>query len=186
MLVNEEYVDKLLTHAMDTAKKNREKEGFSGDFTPVAIAVGPHGEHGLTALPYQTATEKAVMLAAITVAARDLHALAVVLVRDTREVDLDKFDRYHGLPEEPDFEKRRDRYAEIRASRYGGFMGEIPHELFTDAILVSVKGPMVEPEARFQYYKEGVGNSIIWGEQRIDPRVKVLDLQDWWDASPVN
>jgi hypothetical protein len=186
MEITDKYVDELLTHAMDTAKKNREKYGFSGQFLPVAIAVGPQGEQAISATPYRDLQMKALMMKALAKAAREMNAVAVVLVSDTREVDLPRFEAYHNQPDEPDWDKRRQRYIETLQSNYGGSMGDIPRELFCDALLVCIKGPLVQTEVRFHYYKEGVGDSIIWGVQRTDYRTEILMLDDWWDATPAN
>jgi hypothetical protein len=83
MEVSEDYIERIVEHAMERAKVHREKVGFKGSFLPVAIVVGPQGEQAPLPIPFRSEDEKAIMMKSLTTAARDSNAAAVVLVVDS-------------------------------------------------------------------------------------------------------
>jgi hypothetical protein len=187
MQVTEQYIEELMQHAMAKAKEHREKAGFSGGFMPLAIVVGPNGEQGLVPTPYKNRDDKHTMMAALAFAAREASATAVVIVSDTRMVDLPKFATYFNIPtpEMMDQEKWEVIYADVLEKQFGGNIQNLPKELLTDALIVAAKGPFVREHVLTTSYRESVGDTLVFGET-TSMGTKVMMLDDWWDALPVN
>jgi hypothetical protein len=187
MEVTEKYIDDLMQHAMAKAKEHRERAGFSGQFMPLAIVVGPQGAQGLVPTPYKSRAEKRAMMDGLAFAAREQNAAAVIIVSDTRQVDLRKFLVHFNAPnaDTATYEECEAFYLKILNEQFGGEMQNVPQELLTDALVVAIKGPFVEERVLSVSYRESVGDTVVFLETQ-DYGTKVMMLDDWWDALPVN
>jgi hypothetical protein len=187
MQVTEQFIKEVMQHAMEKAKEHREKAGFKGSFMPLAIVIGPHGEQGLVPTPYKSREEKDAMMKVLTVAAREARAFAVVIVSDTRQVDLKKFASYFNIPLDmmSNYQECEKIYTKILHEQFGGQMQNLPKGLLGDALIVGIKGPFVREHVISAMYRESVGDTIVFDEP-LEYETKVMMLDDWWDALPVN
>jgi hypothetical protein len=186
MEITQKFIDELLTHAMDIAKGNKERKGFKGEFLPVALVIGQHGEQAVLPTPFASNEQKQFVMAALSEGARQENAVAVALIQDTRVTDLNAFDAHFELPPEADIEKRKQRYEEIISNRFGGTTLNLPDSLYIDSLVVAIKGPFIKPQTLRLSYKEGVGDSVIWGEREHSNLSFMYVLDDWWEPATVN
>ena len=186
MEVTKERLEEQLQHAKEVAMKNREREGFSGRFMPVAIVIGPQGESSVVPIPHRTHEEKHVLLKTLSKAARDMNVLAIVLVNDTYHCNNKKLAERYGFDPKLPYAEFKKIYAEILETQFGGSLANAPEELRSDALLIAMKGPLIEQRIIFLPYHEGVGDSIRWDEEEPEHEGEILMLDDWWDTTPVN
>jgi hypothetical protein len=186
MEITPEFIEELVTHTMKIAKLHREQAGFSGSFAPLAIVVGPEGQQVRQPTPYHSRKEKQAMMQAISLTARSFGAVAILLVSDTRYVKCDDFTKRFNLPEDLSWDEWQQHYVEILDKHFGGEMANLPITLLTDAMVVAIKGPLVETKSYFLPYHEGVGDSVRWDDPDPHHDAQILMLEDWWDATPAN
>lgn len=186
MEVTKEKMEELLAGIKKVAMDNRERAGFRGNFTPVAIIVGPDGEHTVQGLPYRTRREKEMLMKAISETARLMNVIAIVLVNDTYHVDRGLFTKFFNLaPDLTDAEYEKI-YYEILDDEFGGTLANAPKEIVSDALLVAMKGPHFKQRIFFMPYHEGVGDSIRWDKEQPEHDGEILVLEDWWDTETVH
>jgi hypothetical protein len=190
MELTQERIDEMMKHAAEVGKGNRERLGYSNDnFVPVAVIVGPHCEEAVMSIRHRNNDEKRIKMAALSAAAKDAGAIAILMVNDARWAHADKFGEYFHLPpiEEIGVEKWGREYLSILNGVYGGSLGNCPREVWEEALCVSIKGPAVEPQMLFLRYEKGPGDTVKWldGADTIADKdavaVKINILPDWWD-----
>jgi|SRR5580704_10336430 hypothetical protein len=190
MELTREKIDKLMTEMSQAAKLNRERMGYSSqNFEPVALVIGPRLEHAITSLRHNSNEEKRAKTRALAMAARETKALAIVLVADARWSHADKFGAYFHIPpmEEIGLDAWTAQYYEILNGIYGGTLENCPREVWDEAVVVSIKGPAIEPEMRFFRYEKGPRDSVVWLEDgdtikdKSEVSVKINMLPDWWE-----
>jgi hypothetical protein len=163
-LTKEKY-DAMMNMLLDRAKHNREKYGYrdAGKFTQCALIIGPKLEQAISPLAWKDEREKRAQMHALSKAAEAVAALAVVLITDTRWSDSDKISDYFKLPpvKEIGIEKWQELYGEV-LSRYGGRMENLPRELWTEAVCIIGKGPMIETRLVSAHYREGPLDTVEW------------------------
>jgi hypothetical protein len=182
-----EKFDDLLRLTLEKAKTNRAKFGYSGEakFAPCALVIGPHCEQAVLPMKWSTAREKRVMMAALSHAARSQNASAVVLITDVRWCDAQKFSDYFHL--EPvakiGLEAWEKEYSEIIRGVYGN-MSQLPRELWSEAVTVAGKGPLVGEQILMATYREGKNDSVEWvDEGPKKDAVNMYLLEDWWEPT---
>lgn len=186
MEVTQERLDELMQGLKKVAMDNRERVGYSGHFSPVAIIVGPTGEHLVQPTPYKTAHEKAVLMKALSCAAREMGVLAIVLVNDTYHCNSKKLAERYGLDPKMPYEEFKKVYVDILDTQFNGSLANVPDDLKSDALIIAMKGPIVQQRVFFLPYHEGVGDSIRWDEEEPEHEGEILMLDDWWTKTPVN
>jgi hypothetical protein len=186
MEVTKERLDNLLEGMKQVAKDNRERAGFSGHFTPVAIVVGPNGEHVVQPMLYATYDEKQLLMKALSMTARTTHVVAILLVNDTFHARTEAFSKHYGIPEGLSWNEWEDAYRDILDTQLGGSLANAPKNLITDALVLAMKGPILSPQVFVLPYHEGVGDSIRWDVELPEHDAEILMLDDWWTETPVN
>lgn len=186
MEVTKERLDELMQGLKRVAMENRERAGFKGQFTPVAIVVGPTGEHAVQPTIYRNAHQKAIVMKALSLAARNMGVIAIVLVSDTFHVKVKSFSERFNIPEGLSWDEWQKIYREILDVQFEGSIANLPENLRSDALVLAMKGPMVQQRVFFMPYHEGVGDSIRWDAEEPEHEAEILMLEDWWDKTPVN
>lgn len=181
-----EKFDLLIEGMKRIARENRERVGFSGQFTPVAIVVGPSGEHAVQPTIYSDQREKDIVMKALSKAARSMGVVAIVLVSDTVHVNVAAFNKRYGIPEGLDSKEWEYAYYGVLDTFFEGSLQNVPNDLKSDALVVAMKGPVVQQRIFFLPYHEGVGDSIRWDAEEPEHDAEFLALEDWWDTTPVN
>lgn len=183
--MSKERLDNLIEHVKATAMKHREEKGFSHNLAPLAICIGPNGEQATVPTPFKDLSQKAAMMKALSKTARASNVIAIILIGDTFTMSRKKFNEHYKVPENLTNDEWIDLYISI-VKDTGGNIANLPKELLTDAILVSVKGPAVREVAYFLPYHEGVGDSVRWDEPYPPDYTEIFLLDDWWDAVTVH
>ena len=187
MQVTNEKLDELMQGLKRVAMENRERAGFSGQFTPVAIIVGPDGQHVVQPTPYRSKNEKAIFMRAMSLTARKMGVIAILLVNDTYHAKVKEFSEHYGIPVKGlSWKEWEVAYIGILDSQLGGSLANAPKHLVTDALVLAMKGPVVEQRVLVLPYHEGVGDSIRWDEEEPEHEAEILGLEDWWDKPLVN
>jgi hypothetical protein len=186
MQVTNEKLDELMQGLKRVAMENRERAGFSGQFTPVAIIVGPDGQHVVQPTPYRSKNEKAIFMRAMSLTARQMGVLAIVLVNDTYHCNTKKLAERYGIDPKLPYKEFRKVYLEILDTQFNGSLANAPDDVKSDALIIAMKGPIVPQRIFFLPYHEGVGDSIRWDEEEPEHEGEILMLEDWWDETPVN
>jgi hypothetical protein len=187
-----EKFDDLLRLTLEKAKTNRAKFGYSGAdrFAQCALVIGPNLESATLPIQWGSNREKRALMTAISLAAKDANASAVLLINDTRWCESEKFtDYFHIAPiSEIGLEAWQEEYGEIIRGIYGGSMGNLPRELWNEALIVSGKGPLVGEKSVIAFYREGRNDSVEWIENPMktsggDIQTKMYMLDDWWETT---
>ena len=186
MEVTKERLDELMQGLKKVAMENRERNGFSGQFTPVAIVVGPNGEHAVQPTPYRNVEEKQILMKALSQTARRMGVIAIVLVNDTYHCNTKKLAERYGFDPKLPYEEFKKIYVELLNTQWNGSLANAPADLKSDALIVAMKGPIVQQRVFFLPYHEGVGDSIRWDEEEPEHEGEIYMLEDWWDKTPVN
>ena len=187
MEVTKEKLDDLMERMKQVAKINRELRGFSGQFAPVAIVIGPSGEHTVQPMRFTTTKEKQILMKAISLTARKMDVIAILLVNDTYHAKVKEFSEHYGIPVKGlSWKEWEVAYIGILDSQLGGSLANAPKHLVTDALVLAMKGPVVEQRVLVLPYHEGVGDSIRWDEEQPEHEAEILGLEDWWDKPLVN
>lgn len=191
MVVTTEYIDELMAHATKIGKRERGKIGYKDDhrFTPVAIVVGPGGEQAVFPFEHKSPRHKQIMATALAQAARSEGALAIVLVSDTRWANSEKFSAYFHLPDPKTMglEAWTKEYSSIVNGIYGGSLGNCPREVWEEALVIAVKGPLITPRMMMLKYREGKNDTVEWlqeesvGDMKFQIQFSVIP--DWWEES---
>lgn len=189
--MTQQQADELLKHAMKTAKENKDRKGYSGYFTQVAICVGPNRESSVLALEWKNNREKAAVMHALAKTAKEFKTQAIVIVNDVRWLKSDSFSAYFKLPKpgEISLEEWQQKYLEILNTRYHGTVANMPPELWSEALVVAIKGPYIKQRSLIEGYREGVGDSIMWDghplEEEFEAKGEVTTiinvLPEWWE-----
>jgi hypothetical protein len=189
MNVTQEYIDTLLDGVVKKARFNREKIGYdSQDFVPTILAVGPSGEIAAQPMGWTSDLEKRMKMEALSRTARQLGALAIVMINDARWTNSDKFGAYFHLPSPAaiGLEAWKQEYYSILRGTYGGDLRLLPRELWGEAVIVSMKGPLFEPKMKILGYQKGPNDTVDWTGEMLDEGFspgEINVLPDWWTES---
>jgi hypothetical protein len=180
-------VNQLLDSIGSRAKMNREKIGYKADFQPVAIAVGPQMEMGILPLDFTDNKSMCFGFQVLAVVAAEMNVQAIVLVCDVRWGDSEKFtERFHMKPiREVGHEEWTQEMLSIIEDLYGGTLRNCPRDLWGEAVVLGIKGPLIEPTVRMHCYRQSGEDGIEWVDGPEIPKgmdvPPVIDaLLDWW------
>lgn len=181
-------MDAALDEWMEIAKKQRSEIPYSKDesFTNTLIVLGPMLEAAAFPVIWEDNREKYIKMKAWSQAAKDADAHAIALVSDTRWTESNKFGAYFKIPnvKELGLEEYSKRYNEIlRKPPYNGELKNLPRSLWSEAIVVAVKGPTIKLQTRMARYVEGPRDTIQWLLPEPGHEYKAAGfnlIPDWW------
>ena len=130
--------------------------------------------------------QKEIIMKALSITAREMKVVAIVLVNDTFHVKTKAFMKYFNIDSDLSHKEFEKIYIEILDSQFDGTLKNAPPELVSDALIVAMKGPHVKQRIFFMPYHEGVGDSIRWDEEEPEHEGEFMVLEDWWDAETVH
>lgn len=186
MELNKENIGALLDSLLMTAKAERARIPYSQDegMRQYVLAIGPNGEAEMLPIQWRDEREKYFKMKAVSKVAQDTLCSAVVLISDTRWTNSDKFGDYFHIPpvKEIGLEKWRKEYHTILGGMYGGLIKNLPRELWSEAVIVIIKGPRIKCESRMAPYVEGPNDTIQYTEETDSfAGIKEFNLlPDWW------
>lgn len=178
--------EQILDELLEVAKMRRASIPYSQNegMEQLLVFVGPHGELETQNMTWSDEREKYAKMRAVSQLAKELLCAAIVMISDTRWTKSDKFGAYFHLPpiSEIGFEGWQKEYKTILNGIYGGLIKNLPRELWSEAILIVIKGPRIPCQSRMAAYIEGPNDSIQFIEtEGLDyDKVKFNLLPDWW------
>jgi len=107
---------------------------------------------------------------------------AVLMQMDSTQVRMKDFIAYFGLPEKMTRDDYRKEYGHILNEQFGGTMANLPPELWTDAILSTIKGPNLLPIVLISKYHCGEVDDVVYEETDELEAMEMEILPDWWDT----
>lgn len=184
-----EKIGRILDETMERAKINREHipHSKSDGFAQAIIFIGPTFEVETVPGIWRNEQEKYSLMRAVSNMAKRRLAMVVILVADTRWVEGDKIAPLLGIPtlaETAGLEEWTKLYQREVTKRFKGYLGNMPPEWYSEALIVIAKGPgLGGPMARMARYEKGPNDSIQWvqtpaGETYSDYHFNLLP--DWW------
>lgn len=169
-----EDVQGMMATLLETAKKERESHGYSGDekMLPMAFIFGE--SITMMMLDWKDHKTKYQMAMMANFQARKAHAKSLSFVTDSRWVKSEVFCEYFKLPL-PTKDKMDDfisLYHRMLAE-HGGSIKDFPRAVWEEAITVFTNGPGIPITIQMAPYKEGPNDTIEW-----------LDLDDKYKGKP--
>jgi hypothetical protein len=186
MELTPEKARELMNVLMLEAKRQRANIPYSqtDGFPQAIVFIGPNLEPASVPITWSNENEKWHKMKAVSKTAQDMLCQAVALVSDTRWVEEDRIVKLLGIPPlaEIGLEKFKEMYSHIIGERFGGYLGNAPKELFTEAIMIAMKGPRLNgPQAIFAPYEQGAKDSIRWLPPIKEHGTHHFNLlPDWW------
>jgi hypothetical protein len=186
MELTPEKAREILNVLMLEAKRQRANIPFSrtDSFPQAVVLLGPNLEPASMPVTWHNEDEKYRKMAAVSKTARDMLCQAVALVSDTRWVEEANAVKVLGIPPslESGIEAFQENYKRVMRERFGGYLGNAPRELYTEAIMVAMKGPRLNgPQVIFAPYDKGPNDSIHWLKPSTDLGTHHFNLlPDWW------
>jgi hypothetical protein len=182
-----EKIDSVLEGVLIRAKKQREEIPYSrtDGFPIIVIVIGPNFEVATLPMTWTDEAEKYARMAEVSQVAKKTFATAVVLITDTRWVEGDKISRLLGIPtlkEAGGLEKWQPLYRRAVQQKFKGYLGNMPPEWYSEAIVAIAKGPVVGTITRSAHYEKGDNDRIRWcdGHNLEEFRTDFNLLPDWW------
>ena len=188
MELKQELFDEIGERLLRQAKLVRSSYRYSEDekMAQAAAVITPDGDVSMVPLLWRDNREKYAKMKALCMTAKSVDALAVALISDSRWCDGQKFAAHFKMEPPPpnfgeDFDEYQRRYLQI-LQRHGGSIKNLPRQLWTDAVTVSLKGPGITPRVFMASYVEGRRDTVEW----LPARTKDYDqtiinlLPDWW------
>lgn len=180
-----ERIGQVLDVTLQRAKSEREAIPYSRQdaFANVIIILGPAFQVATMPGRWSNEEEKYRLMRAVSKTANDVLAMAVILVTDTRWVEGDKVAPLLGIPtiEEVGLDKWQKLYRAEIQKRFKGYLGNMPQEWYSEAIVVIGKGPGIGTLDRFAPYEKGPNDSIQWLPSELEhTAVQFNLLPDWW------
>lgn len=187
MELTPEKIDGILDTLMLVAKQKRAEIPYSNvdGFAQAIVFLGPNFEIDSHPITWRTEPEKYAKMRAVSKVAQEMFCQAVILVSDVRWVDSDKAAKFLGIPthQEVGLEKWQDLYKREITKRYKGYLGNAPAELYSEAIMVIMKGPRLKGvPTRTAQYEKGPNDSIRWLPKAdvVGETMRFNLLPDWW------
>jgi len=186
MELTPEKVRELLNLLLLEAKRQRGNIPYSNTdgFPQAVVFLGPGLEPVTVPLTWRNEREKYAKMEAVSKTAKDMFCQAVALISDTRWVEEEKIVKVLGVRPlaEIGLEQFQEDYTRIIHERYKGYLGNAPKELFTESIMIAMKGPRLNgPQAIFAPYDQGPNDSIHWLAQPKETGAHHFNLlPDWW------
>lgn len=187
MELTQEKIDELMDEMMRIAKTIRAGIPYSrtDGFPQAVVFLGPNLEPASTPITWRTEPEKYAKMRAVSKTAMDMFCQAVILITDVRWVENAKAEKMLGLPPlaEVGLEKWGEMYKREVTTRYGGYLGNAPAELYTEAIIAIMKGPKLNQiPMRTAPYQKGDRDSIHWlpSKNTSYGTLHFNLLPDWW------
>ena len=178
-------IGQMLDKTLQLAKQNREKIHYSNvDGFPQAILIlGPALEVASLPARWRNEREKYQFMRVVREAAKRSLATAVILVSDTRWLEEETICEKFGIPptHEIGLERFRELYQRAVTERFKGYVGNMPSDWYTEAIMTIAKGPTIPVMTRSAHYKQGPRDSIQWIEPKYTHTKEIFNLlPDWW------
>lgn len=187
MELTQEKIDELLDTLMLVAKQQRAKIPHSNvdGFAQAIVFLGPNLEPASHPITWRDEREKYAKMRAVSRVAQEMFCQAIVLITDVRWVSNEKAEKFLGLPklEEVGLDKWGDLYKREITKRYKGYVGNAPAELYSEAIMVIMKGPRLKGvPTRTAQYEKGPNDSIRWLPKAdvVGETMRFNLLPDWW------
>jgi hypothetical protein len=181
-----EKITQIVEMQLELAKKNRERIPYSQTdaFANAVLLIGPTFEVACLPGLWRNEEEKYRFMGAVRKTAEASLSMAVVLITDTRWVEGDKIAPLLGIPtvEELGVEEWQTRYRRAVTEKFKGYVGNMPAEWYSEAVMVIAKGPGFGTIARSARYEKGPNDSIKWlSENWTEMGVHHFNLlPDWW------
>lgn len=178
-------INGLLQKLMLAAQLQRSKIPYSeiDSFTNMLVFLGPNLEPATQSITWANENEKYAKMRAVSRVAKEMFCTAVILISDTRWVEDQKIAPLLGIPtaEEVGGERFQELYSKAIAERFKGYVGNMPPEWYSEAIIVVAKGPTCGILSQFAPYEKGPNDGIHWlkSDAKIAQQRFNL-LPDWW------
>lgn len=175
----------LLDKIMELAKKQREGVPYSHTdaVNPIILAIGPTLQPAIIPVKWRDEVEKRIMMRAVSKVAQEMLCTAVVLVSDVRWIQSDKIAPRLGIPtlEEVGLEQWQKLYSDALYKKFKGYVGNMPADWYSEAMMVIAKGPTIGTMERMAVYEKGPNDSIKWLlEEKNLSNSQFNLLPDWW------
>lgn len=186
MELTQSKIDDLLNGLILTAKDHRAKIPYSktDSFSNTLVFVGPDCEGVVQAITWGNENEKYAKMRAVSEVAKQMFCQAVVLITDVRWVEHTQAEKVLGLPRLDDvgLETWSRMYRHEIMTRYKGYLGNAPPELYGEAVMAIMKGPMLRKvHTRMAPYEKGENDSIRWLPPKDNHSSQHFNLlPDWW------
>jgi hypothetical protein len=190
MLLDDKTIDGILNDLMIEAKRNREKIPHSREdgFAQALVFVGPNLEIASAPALWRDEREKYAMMRAVSETAKQVLCRAVILISDTRWIDADKVQDFLGIKPiaEIGVEAWQKEYRRILTEKFDGQIRNLPRPLWSEAILIVMKGPELKGKipSVMARYEAGPGDTIRWIPTLANTEqhtAKFDLLPDWWN-----
>lgn len=162
-------------------------EGFPPIVTVIHEIEGKYGRRSTDAISWKNNQEKHRLMSLLSRTARQFQTPAIILSSDTFWLNAERFAEHFHLPppSKPSFETFRDQYHAILKRDYDGYLGNLPRELCTEAVITAIKGPGVEGCGFFSTAYTGRGKDIRFESTELQGGdcgySDLAMLPDWWD-----
>jgi hypothetical protein len=157
-------IGQMLDKTLELAKKQRAAIPYSqtDGFPQSVIVLGPNLEVATLPVLWSTEAEKYARFRAVSKAAKDTLASAVILISDTRWLEEETICEKLGIPPTKEIWLKpfQTLYRNAVTERFGGYLGNMPPDWYTDALITVAKGPTIPVMLRTALYKRGVNDSI--------------------------
>ncbi len=178
-------LDAVLKKAMIGAQMQREKIPYSekDGFPHMLIFLGPNFEMKYAPVGWDSDRRKKLVMRAVSELAKQMFCTAVILISDARWADSRKIGPVLGLPtvEEVGLNEYTRRYVDALDQRFGGYMGNMPPEYFSEAVVVVAKGPRFGVKMEWAQYERGENDGIKWITNDYEMGLQSFNLlPDWW------
>ncbi len=178
-------IDGLLKKLMLAARMQRDKIPYSrtNSFPNVLVFLGPELEAATQPIVWENEREKYAKMRAVSQVAKEMLCTAVILITDTRWVDGDKIAPRLGIPTvaEVGVERFNKLYSKALGERFKGYVGNMPPDWYSEAIIAVAKGPICGTRMQFAQYEKNSGDGIHWLKSDYTVgRQNFNLLPDWW------
>ena len=186
MELTPEKVRQMLNILLLEAKRQRSNIPYSrvDDLAQAIVVLGPNLEVSSLPVTWRDEREKYAKFKAVSKAAQETFAQAVCLITDVRWVEDKRASEMLGIPplEEVGIEAFGQNYKRVVTERFGGYLGNAPRGLYSEAIIIIMKGPRLGgPQMLSAPYEEGPNDTIRWLKQPVETKAHNFNLlPDWW------
>jgi hypothetical protein len=186
MELTPEKVRQMLNILLLEAKRQRSNIPYSkiDSFPNAVVFLGPNIEPVSMPVTWRDEREKYAKMEAVSKTAKAMLCQAVALISDTRWADEERITELLGIrpTAEIGVEAFQEEYKRVVHERYGGYLGNAPKGLYSEAVMIAMKGPRLNgPQVLQARYEEGPKDTIRWTGQpeKLDTLHFNL-VPDWW------
>jgi hypothetical protein len=187
-------VNNLLNKLILVARDDRASKPYSSDesFVPKVLLIGPYDETTVIPIGWRNEADKYAKLEIVADAARRTLSQAIVLISDTRWLQSNAFCEHFKIDpprstEPADVEEFQKRYLAI-LSQHDGQIKNLPRHLWSEAVMVAIKGPMCGTHSLLAPYTQGPGDKVRYLPREDQPfrkdsqtwKEKMNIIPDWW------